>query len=99
MARYEPLPPIVAGQLDKAATILKKHGATDVYLFGSYASSKPRPDSDIDIAAVGLPKSRFFAAYGELLVELEVPFDLIGLDYNDDFSRTVQDSVELVRVG
>jgi hypothetical protein len=32
-------------------------------------------------------------------VELEVPFDLIGLDYNDDFSRTVQDSVELVRVG
>lgn len=99
MATREPLPPSVEEDLRKAAVILKRWGATEVYLFGSYAAGTPRSDSDIDIASVGLPKNHFFAAYGELLMELQLPFDLIGLDYDNDISRSVQGNAELVRVG
>jgi predicted nucleotidyltransferase len=93
------LSPIVEQDLSKATAILKRYGATEVYLFGSYASGTARSESDIDIAAVGLPKNRFFAAYGELLMELQLPFDLIGLDYDNDVSRDVRTHAELVRVG
>jgi len=70
-----------------------------VYLFGSYATGTAADESDIDIASVGLPKDRFFAAYGELLMEMRLPFDLIGLDYGNDVSRGVLSHAELVRVG
>lgn len=93
------LPLTVEKDLRKATAILKRYGTTEVYLFGSYASGNARPDSDVDIAVVGLPKNHFFAAYGELLMELQLPFDLIGLDYDNDVSRSVRSDAELVRVG
>lgn len=99
MGTRESLPLTVEQDLSKATTILKAYGATEVYLFGSYASGTAGSESDIDIAAVGLPKNHFFAAYGELLMELQLPFDLIGLDYDNDVSRSVRSQGELVRVG
>ncbi len=53
--------------LSDAIEILKRFGATEIFLFGSLARGTSDDASDIDIATVGLPKNRFFAAYGELL--------------------------------
>ncbi|MDA3956274.1 MAG: hypothetical protein PF479_06055, partial [Oceanispirochaeta sp.] len=54
--------------------------------------------SDIDLAVNGLDKNKFFHVYGELLKILTHPFDLIGLDYNDDFSRELLKNGVLKRV-
>lgn len=35
--------------LEKIGTVLKKHGATKIALFGSYARGEQRPTSDVDI--------------------------------------------------
>lgn len=69
-----------------------------MYLFGSYATGASHPGSDIDIATTGPPKNRFFAASGQLLMELSMPFDLIGLDYDNQISRSLRDEAELLRV-
>ena len=84
--------------LCEAIEILRQFGATEVYLFGSLARGAADEDSDIDIAIVGVPKKRFFAAYGELLMKLDHPFDLIGLDYDNEFTRRLRSEGSLRRV-
>ncbi len=99
MATGRAIPSAVRSELPRAVAILRQWGAREVYLFGSYATGASHPASDIDIATIGLPKNRFFAAYGQLLMELSKPFDLIGLDYDNPISRSVHEEAELVRVG
>ena len=84
--------------LSEAVEILTHYGATEVYLFGSLARGGADEDSDIDIATVGVPKNRFFAAYGELLMKLDHAFDLIGLDYDNEFTRRLRSEGSLRRV-
>ncbi len=82
--------------LSETVEILKGFGAAEVYVFGSLARGDHK--SDIDIATVGLPKDRFFAAYGALLMRLDHPFDLVGLVYGNKFARRLRDEGQLRRV-
>lgn len=91
-------PSSLKDDLSEAVEILKGFGAAEVYVFGSLARGDPHGESDIDMATVGLPKDRFFAAYGALLMRLNHPFDLVGLDYGNDFARRLRDEGHLRRV-
>ena len=85
--------------LKRAIEVLQEHGAKKIYVFGSvvhpWAGGEP---NDIDLAVSGLPPRRFLHAYGILLGELEHRFDLVDLDSDDQFSRTIRDRGELERV-
>ncbi len=92
------LPPDIQRDVEIAVRVLISHGAREVYLFGSVAARREREGSDIDIAAVGLPKDRFFAAYGHLLMEMQHNVDLVGLDYDSEFARELREHGVLLRV-
>ena len=77
---------------------LTEAGCTEIFLFGSLAEETSNSSSDIDLAVRGLMKNKFFHVYGELLRILEHPFDLIGLDYENDFSKEILRSGTLKRV-
>lgn len=76
-----------ARQEARRLSALLKHdfGATEVWVFGSLALHARglktfRADSDIDLAARGIPPERFFAACGRLLVDSGFSVDLVDLD-------------------
>ena len=81
-----------------AAEILMQDGCKKVYLFGSLVGGSFAPDSDIDLATVGLPKERFFAAYGRILSRIRRPVDLVALDYDHDFGNRLKEVGTLSRV-
>jgi len=84
--------------IDLAIKLLKQEGCTEVYLFGSLAENTYDSSSDIDLAVKGLKKGKYFHVYGELLRLLHHPFDLVGLDYNNDFSKELMKTGTLKRV-
>jgi predicted nucleotidyltransferase len=58
-----------------------KFGANAVYLFGSFVWSDTYfPETDIDLAASGIPFERLYKALGYLEEETQYPFDLVDLD-------------------
>jgi len=81
--------------LKKAVKILKQFGATEVYLFGSRATGKASPGSDIDLAEKGIPPEKFHAAYAELMFELGHEVHLIDLDESTPFTRYLEAEREL----
>lgn len=85
--------------IDRAASILRELGAREVFIFGSLL--EPTGDSvpaDIDIAVSGLPKERFFHAYGQLMAQLDHPFDLVDLETESAFVRTLRKSGRLEHI-
>ena len=66
--------------VDRLAGICRRHGATEVWLFGSLATDRDGGDPDIDLAVRGLPARRFFDCYGELLMAAPAPVDLVDLE-------------------
>jgi predicted nucleotidyltransferase len=84
--------------LELAVSILKRHGAEAVYLFGSMASGSARPDSDWDIGVEGLPSSAFFPALGDLLDHMNRKVDLVELDDGSRFAGFLKEWEELIRV-
>ncbi len=92
------LPEDLRRDISLATEILIQDGCKEVYVFGSIANGSYTPDSDIDLAAVGLPKNRFFSAYGRILSSVRRHVDLVGLDYNTDFSNMLKEVGTLSRV-
>jgi predicted nucleotidyltransferase len=82
----------------QAAVALIEAGAREVYLFGSSASGVDRPESDIDLAVVGLPPESFFRAVGLARRVLKRPVDLVDLDEPSPFTDYLRESGELRRV-
>ena len=58
--------------------IAKKYNVSKVYLFGSTLDSEDRA-RDIDIGVEGVPDSKYFEFYGELIFALSKPVDLVDL--------------------
>ena len=85
--------------LKKAVAILKSFGATEVYLFGSWAKGKARPESDLDLAEKGVPPEKFFEAYGEVIFAVRREVHLISLDRPNDFTEFLRTRGELSFVG
>ena len=92
------LPEDIKRDISVAAEILMQDGCKEAYLFGSPAGGSFAPDSDIDLATVGLPKERFFAGYGRILSRVRRPVDLAALDYDQDFWNRLKEGGTLSRV-
>lgn len=74
----------------KAADLLREEfGAKDVFVFGSLARrGGVTPWSDIDLAAFGIPPSRFFEAVGAVIgLSPEFKLDLIDIETCPDSLR------------
>jgi predicted nucleotidyltransferase len=82
-----------------AANLLRRMGASRVYVFGSAARGELRADSDIDIAVSGLPARVYFSAASKAADILGRPVDLVDLDDDTPLVRHLLGSEELVRVG
>lgn len=85
-------------ELDKALSILKYHGATGVYLFGSMAAGEPSDHSDWDLAIEGLPSSAYLTALAELSASLSRPVDLVELDDGSRFATYLRTWEKLLHV-
>jgi len=83
----------------QAAAALIETGAREVYLFGSSARGVDSPESDIDLAVVGLPPESFFRAVGVARRILRRPVDLVDLDEPNPFTDYLKESGKLTRVG
>ena len=92
------LPEDLKRDIALATKILIEDGCKEVYVFGSIAKGSYTSNSDIDIATVGLPKQRFFAAYGRILANVRRQVDLVGLDYDMDFGNRLKEVGTLSRV-
>ncbi len=75
-----------------------REGASAIYIIASVAERSFTESSDIDFAVFGLKEERYISVYGELLEALHHEFDLIGLDYDDDFSRRIKETATFERV-
>ena len=85
--------------IETAVSILKSEKCSEIYIFGSLAAGEPfHENTDIDIAARGIPKERFFSVYGRLLTSLGHPVDLVDLDGDTPFSRMLVARGGLLRV-
>ncbi len=75
---------------DKAiiTDIARRYGAREVLLLGSSADPS-REANDIDLAVEGIAPERFFSFYGDLLLGLSKPVDLIDPPNNTKFNRLV----------
>jgi predicted nucleotidyltransferase len=73
------------------ATILKyakKYNLRTVILFGSCLDRED--PNDIDIGVRGIKPERFFEFYGELLLEITMPIDIVNLDKENSFNKLVE---------
>jgi predicted nucleotidyltransferase len=73
------------------ATILKyakKYNLSTVILFGSCLDRED--PNDIDIGIKGIEPELFFKFYGELLLEITKPVDIVNLDKNNPFNKLVE---------
>jgi predicted nucleotidyltransferase len=64
-----------------AQTLVKKHGAKRVWLFGSIGRRQPlRTDSDVDLAVERMPPETFYKLVGDLQTESGRIVDLVRLE-------------------
>ena len=91
-------PDDIKADISLATKILLDEGCKEIYIFGSVAKGTFTGDSDIDIATIGLPKSKFFKAYGRLLSKIHRGVDLVALDYDLEFGRNLREMGILTRV-
>ena len=85
--------------LSKATDILKNAGCTEIYLFGSQATGKANPNSDVDLGVKGLPPKLFFRMLSDLEEVLKMPVDLVDFDYQTDFFNLLKKVGELKKIG
>lgn len=69
--------------------ISKKYHAKRVVLFGSSLSSTT-PSRDIDIGVEGVSPADFFDFYGELMLALSKPIDVVDLSGSSKFAEVMR---------
>ena len=69
--------------------ISKRYHATRVLLFGSNLHSE-NESHDIDIGVEGIPSKDFFSYYGELMISLSKPIDVVDLSGKSKFINIVK---------
>ncbi len=84
--------------IDLAVGYLKTLAVAEIYLFGSVVKGTHSVMSDLDIAVRGIEPLKFFLAITELQGLLEHDFDLINLDFRDEFTENLEKSGEILRV-
>jgi len=68
--------------------ISKKYNVEKVLLFGSSLEDGEQA-GDIDIAVSGIKDDMFYRYYGEMIIGLSKPVDIVNLADNNGFSRLI----------
>ena len=84
--------------LETAIHYLQSKGCSEIYIFGSVGSGTLRQSSDIDIAVRGIKPEHFFAIYGDLMMQLQHNVDLVDLDAQTEFGKSLLQTGTLKRV-
>lgn len=79
---------VSAKDRDTIKTVAQRYHVGRVLLFGS--SVGQQRSRDIDLAVEGLAPSRFFAFYGELIISLSKPVDLVDLSKKSRFTDMIR---------
>jgi len=69
--------------------ISAKYNIAKVLLFGSSLSDDIE-SGDIDLAVSGIDDSKFYQYYGELMLALSKPVDLVSLSDDSKFTRMIR---------
>jgi predicted nucleotidyltransferase len=70
--------------LTKSVEILKKYGATRIFIFGALCRpGRFYPGSDIDLAVEGIPSLLFNRAAADVMMSINWPIDLKPLEKLD----------------
>ncbi len=69
--------------------ISERYAAKRVLLFGSSLASD-REGRDIDLAVEGVSPKDFFRYYGDLMLELSKPVDVIDLSGDSKFTKMIR---------
>jgi len=93
--------PQAVALVEQGVDILRRLGATEVYVFGSATSGRwVLGQSDLDFAERGIRPQDFYSAVGQLLTRIEpASSDLVDLDDDTPFTRYLQRKGKLLRVG
>lgn len=75
--------------LKRIEEISRRYGVGRVLLFGSSLRAD-NESRDIDLAVEGLEPRRFFRYYGELMMALSKPVDLVDLEADSGFNRLIR---------
>lgn len=75
--------------LERIVALAKEYGATRLILFGS-AKDRPAKARDIDLACDGIPGWKLYEFAAKLENEFEIPFDVIPLSPQTNFTRYVE---------
>jgi predicted nucleotidyltransferase len=92
------LPEAFAHDIEKAISILKAEGSSEIYLFGSLCTDEWTENSDIDLATRGIKAESFFSVYSRIGRELEHDLDLIDLDHELEFAQFLMSTNRLVKI-
>ena len=92
------LPASFQVDVDAAVAILQKHGAKEIYLFGSLATGEYSENSDIDMAVRGIDPAVYLQAYADLSFSIERRIDLLNMETQERFSAMLFRQKELIRV-
>ena len=84
--------------LHNAVSYLNSIGIEEIYLFGSIARNETNDSSDIDLAVRGIKPEDFFQVYGELLMKVTHPFDLVDLNLQEEFANRLIKDDQLKRL-
>lgn len=93
------IPDEYRADIARAVEICRAEGCRDVFIFGSVATGRHRPQSDLDIGVRGCPPEYFYRLLGRLMDELTHPVDLVDLDIETQVAEFLEQEGQLVRVG
>ena len=74
---------------DTITEIAREYRVGKVMLFGS-SIAEGREPHDIDLGVKGIEPKLFFRFYGELMMRLSKPVDLVDLAYRSRFTELVE---------
>ena len=86
--------PLVAA----AAAILREEGASEVYVFGSFARGDTHPESDLDLAVLGLASERVLRAMARVRRATGRAADVVQIEREPVFIQFLRSTRELRRV-
>ncbi len=76
--------------------IAKNYNVNRILLFGSSADPSVTDPHDIDLGVEGIPPEQYFRFYGDLMMRLSKPVDLVDLAQEGRFvSLVLRDGVQL----
>ena len=73
--------------IEKIATILLRHGAHRIILYGSLARGDYRPDSDIDVCVEGIPDDQYFRVLAECLMRSAPRVSVLNFEDTSGYFR------------